>query len=191
MGEADRPPGHAFISYVHEDSDKVDRLQRTLEAAGIRVWRDTADLWPGEDWRAQIRQAITDDALVFIACFSFKSLAREKSYQNEELLLAIEQFRQRALGHPWLIPVRFDDCVIPDFDLGGGRTLASIQRADLFGKGSAENALRLVNTVLRMVGSVSSTRERFRTHLYTIIAALGLSTLIIVLVWSPWRHTQG
>ncbi len=43
--------GHVFISYVREDSDHVDRLQRALQAAGIPVWRDTADLWPGEDWR--------------------------------------------------------------------------------------------------------------------------------------------
>lgn len=41
--------GHAFILYVREDSHDVDSLQRTLEAAGVRVWRDTADLWPGED----------------------------------------------------------------------------------------------------------------------------------------------
>ena len=69
-GRTDRVAGHAFISYVREDSPRVDRLQRALEAAGVRVWRDTADLWPGEDWRAKIRQAIVDGALVFIACFS-------------------------------------------------------------------------------------------------------------------------
>jgi hypothetical protein len=65
--------GHAFISYVHEDAEQVDHLQTTLQAAGVRVWRDTEDLWPGEDWRAKIRAAITDDALVFIACFSSRS----------------------------------------------------------------------------------------------------------------------
>jgi hypothetical protein len=125
VGEADRPPGYAFISYVREDSRKVDRLQRTLEAAGVRVWRDTANLWPGEDWRAKIRQAITNDALVFIACFSRKSLARGRSYQNEELALALEQLRLRRPDVPWLIPVRFDDCDIPEWDIGGGRTLVA------------------------------------------------------------------
>jgi len=87
--------GHAFISYVREDSRRVDELQRTLEAAGVPVWRDTADLWPGEDWRAKIRSAITDNALVFIACFSQASRACGMSYQNEELTLAIEQLRLR------------------------------------------------------------------------------------------------
>ena len=104
--------GHAFISYVREDSQAVDRLQRVLEAAGIRVWRDTGNLWPGQDWRAVIRRAITGNALAFIACFSRNSVGRERSYQNEELTLAIEQFRQRQPDDSWLIPVRFDDCVL-------------------------------------------------------------------------------
>src|ERR1051326_6358918 len=96
MANADSPyRGHAFISYVREDSGEVDVLQRTLEAAGIPVWRDTASLWPGEDWRARIRSAITRDALVFIVCFSSRSAARRQSYQNEELLLAIDQLRRR------------------------------------------------------------------------------------------------
>jgi hypothetical protein len=144
--------GHVFISYVREDSHRVDRLQRTLQAAGIPVWRDTADLWPGEDWRAEIRRAITDNALVFIACFSHASLARGRSYQNEELTLAIEQLRLRRPDDPWLIPVRFDECEIPDRDIGGGRTLTSIQHADLFGDRSDESATRLVVAIRRILG---------------------------------------
>jgi hypothetical protein len=144
--------GHAFISYVREDTLQIDQLQWTLEAAGVPVWRDTADLWPGEDWRTKIRRAITNDALVFLACFSQASLARGKSYQNEELTLAIEQLRRRTPDDPWLIPVRLDECEIPDRDIGGGRTLTSIQRADLFGDHYDEGAARLVAVVLRVLG---------------------------------------
>lgn len=148
----DKPGGHAFISYVREDSHEVDKLQGTLEAAGVSVWRDTADLWPGEDWRMKIRRAITDDALAFIACFSSRSIARRKSYQNEELLLAIEQLRLRRPDDIWLIPVRLDDCDIPDLDLGGGRTLGSIQRVDLFGDKRDIGIARLVTAVLGILG---------------------------------------
>jgi hypothetical protein len=149
--ERDKLTGHAFISYVHEDSRQVDRLQRMLQAAGVSVWRDTADLWPGEDWRMEIRHAITNNALVFIACFSQASLARDKSYQNEELTLAIEQLRLRRPNEPWLVPVRFDECDIPDRDIGGGRALASIQRADLFGEHFDEGVRRLAGTVSRIL----------------------------------------
>src|SRR3954470_23258817 len=103
-----REDDHAFISYVREDSDRVDRIQRMLEAAGVRVWRDTARLWPGEDWRARIRDAIANNSLSFIACFSHASEARDISVQNEELYLAADQLRLRRPDNPWLIPVRFD-----------------------------------------------------------------------------------
>ena len=145
------PPGHAFISYVREDSDEVDALQEVLEDAGIPVWRDTSSLWPGEDWRAKIRQAISRDALVFIACFSSRSAARQLSYQNEELMLAIDQLRRRQPDAPWLIPVRFDDCEVPDFEIGAGRTLAAINRADLFGADHERAARRLVEAVRRLL----------------------------------------
>jgi hypothetical protein len=151
VSQRGKAEGHAFLSYVREDVERVDRLGRTLEAAGIPVWRDTRDLWPGQDWRLNIRHAISDQALVFIACFSRVSVGRDVSYQNEELLLAIDQLRLRPPERPWLIPVRFDDCQIPDRDLGGGRTLSSIQRADLFGGGSNMNAMRLVATVLQIL----------------------------------------
>ena len=152
--------GHAFISYVRENSDQVDNLQRTLEAAGVSVWRDTADLWPGEDWRMKIRRAITDNALVFVACFSTQSLARKKTYQNEELLLAIEQLRLRRPDDPWLIPVRFDDCDMPDLEIGGGRTLTSIQRADLFGVQRDAGIARLVSAIMRILGQRSDLSVR-------------------------------
>lgn len=88
---------------------------------------------------------------MFIACFSRHSAARQQSYQNEELLLTIGQLRQRHLNDPWLMPVRFDDCDIPDYDLGAGRTLASIHRADLFGPNREQAARRMLEAVQRLL----------------------------------------
>lgn len=71
---------HAFVSYVHEDSDAVDQLVSILqEGASIPVWKDTGDLWPGEDWRQKIRQAIEEGSLAFIACFSTNSVHKAKT----------------------------------------------------------------------------------------------------------------
>jgi hypothetical protein len=158
--------GHAFLSYAREDSAKVDRLQRVLQEAGIPVWRDRSGLWPGEDWQENIREAITHDALAFIACFSGSSVARVKSYQNEELVLAVEQLRLRQPEQPWLIPVRFDDCAIPDRDLGGGRRLSSLQWVDLFGDSYHDGAAQLVAAIRRLLGpaSVSQARSRLLSH---------------------------
>ncbi len=148
----DKSARYVFISYIQEDSFDVDRLRQVLQSAGVRVWRDIADLWTGEDWRARIRQAITNDALVFLACFSRNSLARNARYQSEELVLAMEQMRLRHPDEPWLIPVRFDDSDSPDFDIGDGRTLASIQSVDLFGNRYDQSAARLTAAVQRILG---------------------------------------
>jgi hypothetical protein len=141
--------GPAFISYVRENSAEVSGLQRRLEAAGVRVWRDTVDLWPGENWREKVRHAIIDDSFVFLACFSTKSVTRTKSYQNEELALAIEQMRLRRPGEIWLIPVRFDDCAIPDINFGPNLSLSSLHYSDLFGAGRETELDKLVTVVRR------------------------------------------
>lgn len=148
--------GHVFISYVRENSSEVDDLQRILESHGIRVWRDKSSLWPGDDWQVAIRAAITDDALVFIACFSRESVAKRQSYQHEELNLAVEEMRRRPSGQPWLIPARLNECEIPDINLGGGRTLRSLHWADLFGADAGANADRLVSAVRRILGKHST-----------------------------------
>jgi WD40 repeat protein len=143
--------GHAFISYVREDSARVDELQRVLEANGIAVWRDLVRLLPGDDWEAGVRRAITDDALVFIACFSRASESGRKTYMNAELALAVEELRLRRPDVPWLIPVRFDDVQPPNLNLGAGRTLRSLQWADLSGTDRDDQAGRLVRSVRRLL----------------------------------------
>lgn len=143
---------HVFISYVREDKEAVDGLCSVLDAAQIPYWRDRNDLGPGDAWRAKIREAIRDDSLVFLACFSDASRARTKSYMNEELTVAVEEFRLRPPGHPWLIPVRFDEGDVPEWGLGGGLYMSDLNYCDLFGKHHTANAARLVTTIHRLMG---------------------------------------
>ena len=143
---------HVFISYVREDSDNVDRLCAVLEAAQIPYWRDRTALAPGDAWKAKIRTAIQKGALVFLACFSEHSRAREKSTMNEELTLAVDEFRKMPPGRTWLIPVRFDDGLIPEWDLGSGRMLDDLNYVDLFGEGYSTSAVSLVTTINRLLG---------------------------------------
>jgi hypothetical protein len=144
--------GHVFVSYVREDSLRVDNLRDLLAAAELPVWLDIASLWPGDSWRAKIRAAIRDDALVFLACFSQHSVSRTSSYQNDELILAIEEMRLRPPGQSWLIPVRFDDCKLPEREIGGGLVLTDLHRADLFGESCEQNGARLVAAIHRIIG---------------------------------------
>ena len=147
----DKSPGHAFISYVREDSAQVARLQARLQAAGIPVWRDVDELWPGEDWRKKVRHAITDNALVFLACFSTASNTKRASFQYEELRLAVQELRTRNPDVPWLIPVRLDECHIPDLEISPGQTLQSFHYVNLFGADYDQEATTLIKAVKRML----------------------------------------
>ncbi len=150
MTEADGK--HVFISYVREDSEAVDALCPVLEAAQIPYWRDRPALGPGDAWKAKIREAIREGSLVFLACFSDNSRAKDRSYMNEELALATEEFRMMPPGRTWMIPVRFDDGEVPDWNLGAGRMLSDLNYSDIFGANYAANATRLVTTILRLMG---------------------------------------
>jgi TIR domain/WD domain, G-beta repeat len=145
--------GRVFLSYVREDAAVVDRLQQALEDAGIPVWRDTVDIGLGLDWRMEIRRAITDEALVFVACFSDASVTRERTEQREELTLAAEEYRRRRPDRPWLIPVRLSECRLPAFDLGAGKTLMSLNWLDLFGDRWESGCARLIREVRHLLPS--------------------------------------
>jgi hypothetical protein len=194
-GQPDHAIRHAFISYAREDSAHADLLQSRLEQAGLPVWRDTANLWPGEDWRAKIRQAIQNDALVFIACFSQRSTSRQVGYQYEELIWAIDELRRRRPYDPWLIPVRFDDCDIPDLDIGAGRSLRSIQRADLFGSDADASMTRLIISVRRIFGdgagnTTQSTKLRRRRRSVRWLTGLIVISFVLVVVAVLDWHTH-
>ena len=49
---------HVFISYYHDDSDFAEVLINRIEKAGFETWVDSDRLHAGEDWRAEIDQAI-------------------------------------------------------------------------------------------------------------------------------------
>jgi hypothetical protein len=120
-----RKPGWVFVSYVHDDSAVVDQLCADLENAGVRIWRDIDQLLPGDDWRLAIRRAI-EGGTGFIACFSRRSEDRSHSYMREELVLAIEELRQRPADSGWFMPVVLDDVTPPDTPVGAGRTLRNL-----------------------------------------------------------------
>lgn len=120
-----------FISYVHENTEDVQRLARELTAYGIKVWLDKRDIKPGFRWKDAIREAISQGDF-FIACFSAEYSERSKTYMNEELTLAVEELRQRPTDRAWFIPVLLSYADIPNRNIGAGETLRDIQAENLY-----------------------------------------------------------
>lgn len=122
---------HVFISYCHENKDLVDRLCHTLISKGVDIWIDWDNLEPGIPWRQAIQKAIQHGDF-FIACFSKEYNVRDTSFMKEELSIAIEILQQNPFDRIWFIPVKLNDCQIPDIKIGEGRTLQELQYVNLY-----------------------------------------------------------
>jgi hypothetical protein len=112
-----------FLSYAREDQPQVIDLYNKLKNSGFQPWLDIEDLLPGEDWDLEIRKAIRNSKF-FLACLSKKSVAK-RGYIQKELKMGIDVLAEFPEGEVYLIPVRLDDCELPD-------RIKSLQAANLF-----------------------------------------------------------
>lgn len=140
-------PGHVFLSYVREDSQVADELKELLEAEGFSVWIDRKSILGGTRWKAEIRKAITQNSLAFVACYSKTAEMKKRNGQNEELDLAAGELRKRRPETMWLFNVRFDDTEIPEYNIGNGDFLSDIQFLDFFGESKAADGQELVSQI--------------------------------------------
>jgi len=122
---------HVFISYCHENKDVVDKLCHTLISNGVSVWLDRDNLVPGTPWKQAIQQAIHHGDF-FLACFSKEYNARDKTFMEEELSIAIEKLQQKPIDKIWFIPVKLNECEIPSISIGEGETLQDLQYVNLY-----------------------------------------------------------
>ena len=121
---------HVFLSYCHDNQAEVAQLRDDLIKAGETVWWD-GDILPGQDWKREIRRAMRDSYAVML-CLSDELAQRVQSGVYPEVLSAITEYRQQKPGNIFLIPVRLNDCEIPDIEIDDTRTLDGLQVEDLF-----------------------------------------------------------
>ena len=141
----DQIKDHAFISYVRENQEEIDRLCHELNSNGVKVWLDRNEIKPGARWKDAIREAINAGSF-FIACFSQEYLSKNETHMNEEINLAIERLRKIRPDREWFIPVILSECEIPDRSIGGGAMLRDIQWVPLYEdwKGGIQSILSVI-----------------------------------------------
>ncbi|NEY91666.1 toll/interleukin-1 receptor domain-containing protein [Tabrizicola oligotrophica] len=134
-----------FISYVREDEKVATYLSQVLEANGVNTWLDKESLEPGVRWKLAIENAIRGGTY-FVCLYSRSREARDKSYANEELIVAIEEIRRRPSNKSWFIPVKIDECEIEARPIGAGETILDFQICDL------REWSRGITSLLRILG---------------------------------------
>ena len=136
-----------FLAHAREDKQQVRALYYQLRRNGFNPWLDEIDLVPGQIWKDEIPKAIAD-AGVFLACLSQQSVGKVGYVQNE-FRRALTIFGERPPGSIFLIPVRLDECEVPDLrvsDLGFG--LKDIHWVDLFEVNGIDRLISAVQTAL-------------------------------------------
>src|SRR3954466_15771336 len=101
-----------FLAHASEDKDEIRRLYARLVRQDFKPWLDEIDIIPGQNWRMEIPRAIRESD-VFLACLSRTSVAKQ-GYVQREFRLALNSYAEKPPGTIFLIPVKLDDCEIPD-----------------------------------------------------------------------------
>ena len=138
-----------FLSYARPDKKEVEKLYQKLTAAGYKPWMDTKDLVAGEDWRKTLQKAIKN-ASFFIVCLSNNSVNKRGVIQ-EEIKEALGILRQKLESDIYLIPVRLNDCEIPE-------SLAGIQYLDLFNGNGLTQLLKTIRVGIERRQKIDGSR---------------------------------
>lgn len=101
-----------FLAHAKEDKPQVRKLYQKLQAAGYRPWMDEEDLLPGQNWQDEITRTLrTSD--FFLACLTQHSVTK-RGYVQRELREALDLCADLPEGTIYLIPLKFEECKIPD-----------------------------------------------------------------------------
>ena len=101
-----------FLSYAREDEAQVRDVYRRLIDAGFEVWMDKINLLPGQRWQQEIPRAIR--SADFILIFFSKHSVAKRGYVQREFRLALETLEEIPPDVIHTIPIRLDDCQIPE-----------------------------------------------------------------------------
>jgi hypothetical protein len=101
-----------FLCHGSEDKYLVRTVYDKLEKDGFNPWLDERDILGGQDWDLEIRRAVrnSDAILVFLSNTSVS----KSGYVQKEIKLALDAADEKPEGSIFIIPVKLNDCIIPD-----------------------------------------------------------------------------
>ncbi len=132
-----------FIAHANEDKPQVRELYTKLKQAGYKPWLDEEDLIPGLNWREEIPKALKSSDL-FLACLSSTSI-RKRGYIQREFKMAMEMLAEMPSGTIYLIPLKLDDCEIPELRQSEyGLNLRDLQWLDYWKPNGFEKLIKAI-----------------------------------------------
>jgi hypothetical protein len=134
-----------FLAHASEDKEQIRDLYRKLKDSGFDPWLDEFDLIPGQNWQIEIPRAIRQSD-IFVACLSTRSVEK-RGYVQKEFRLALSAYAEKPAEGIYLIPLRLDDCIVPDLQIPEfGARLRDIQWLDYWKPDGFGQLLRAIGT---------------------------------------------
>jgi hypothetical protein len=101
-----------FISYAKEDYTFAEKLYDFLKDSNFKPWLDKKEILPGQDWNYILRKSLRE-ANYIILLLSHTSV-QKRGYVQREFKLALEYYEEKLEDDIYLIPLKIDDCEIPE-----------------------------------------------------------------------------
>ena len=101
-----------FLSYSWGDKERVMQIHDLLKAAGADPWIDSKEIRGGAEWELSIKQQMrnSERVIIFLSCLS----VHRAGFAWAEIRMAARIAEEQPEGKPFIIPVKLDDCTLPD-----------------------------------------------------------------------------
>jgi len=119
---------------------QVRRAYEQLKKAGFDPWLDENDLLPGQNWEEEIPRALKASAAVLV--FLSKTSVSKRGYVQREFRIAFDTLQEIPHGQVFVIPVKLDDCEVPEL-------FRSLHWAKAGGEGT--NLTQVISSLRRQV----------------------------------------
>ncbi len=114
-----------FLSYSKRNRNQVLEFVEKLKTENwIDPWFDEEDILPGQVWEVTVVDGVRNSHAVLIF-LSTDALVSE-GFFHKEIRLAMDTAAEKPEGTIFIIPIRLDDCDVPDM-------LRKYQYVDYFG----------------------------------------------------------
>ena len=152
---ADRSPGHVFLSHAGADTQAAHQFAEILRHSGLSVWFDKDSLLPGDRWMERLEEAIRASSAMLV----YVGSRGVQSWVDREVRFGLERNTQDPQGFH-LIPVLgegSDPGRLPPF-------LGQQQCADLRDPNRAPEEIRRILDVLKQASRAAISTDYWKDH---------------------------
>lgn len=118
---------NVFVSYAKEDASQAVQIRDYLISCGFKVWMDKFNLRIGDNWEQKIRTELANSDFI-VLCLSKASTAK-RGFVQVETREAIRLSQYMPSQMPFILPVKIDNCSVPD-ELSGIHYLDLVQQGE-------------------------------------------------------------